>query len=196
MLVNVAVSDEKRAKWVINLWQTTLDSHQLSISFKGLNFAVTPSSLPKEEFVVATEKACHTIEVTEAESLRNEVLDTLRYPSALRPISQFQYSMFLSSLQKNSAIIVLPVDKGRAAVILDKTEYEQKVAAMLSDEKTYERLEKDLTPSYKRRLVPVDSKKKAKSVVSCTPMSMPLRRKFLHYTVFQRYTRKMSLLGQ
>jgi len=32
--------------------------------------------------------------------------------------------------------MVLPAEKGRAAVILDKTEYEEKVAVMLSDEKT------------------------------------------------------------
>jgi len=32
--------------------------------------------------------------------------------------------------------MVLPAEKGRAAVIFDKTEYEEKVAVMLSDEKT------------------------------------------------------------
>ena len=34
------LSDEKRAKLVINLSHTTLDSHQLSVLSKGLNFAV------------------------------------------------------------------------------------------------------------------------------------------------------------
>jgi len=147
--------------------------------------------------VVAIEKACRTMNAADAEILRNEVLDTLR-PAKCPPANlTIPEQQALSRLQKNSAIMVLPADKGRAAVILDKMEYEEKVAVMLSDEKTYERLEKDPTPSYKCRLVSVsvDSKKKAKSAMSCAPLSIPLRKNFLRYTVFLRYTRKMSVLG-
>jgi len=91
----------------------------------------------------------------EAESLWNEVLDTLRPANLSIPEQQA-----LSRLQKNSAIMVLPADKGRDAVILDKMEYKEKVAVMLSDKKTYERLEKDPTPSYKCRLVSIPSRLK------------------------------------
>jgi len=38
--------------------------------------------------------------------------------------------------------MVLPADKGRATVVLDKAEYEEKVLHMLSDEKTYQKLKK------------------------------------------------------
>jgi len=37
-------------------------------------------------------------------------------------------------------------DKGRATVILDKVEYEETVRQMLSDEKTYEKIEKGSHP--------------------------------------------------
>jgi len=165
-LVSAAISDEKRAKLVINLSHATLDSHQLSVLSQGLNFTVTPTSLPKEEFVVAIEKVCHTMEVAEAESLRNEVLDTLRLAKCPPTNLTIPEQQALSRLQKNSVIMVLPADKGRAAVILDKTEYEEKVAVMLSNGKTYERLEKDPTPSYKRRLVSILNRLKEEGKIS------------------------------
>jgi len=36
--------------------------------------------------------------------------------------------------------MILPAGIGRATVILDKVEYDEKVRQMLSDEKTYEKL--------------------------------------------------------
>ena len=44
-------------------------------------------------------------------------------------------------------------DKGRAVVIMDKTEYDQKLQAMLDDEKTYQKLDKDPTLKHKRKLI-------------------------------------------
>ena len=49
--------------------------------------------------------------------------------------------------------MILPADKGRATVILNKEEYQNKVKTMLEDEKIYARLEKDPTPTYERKLV-------------------------------------------
>ena len=53
---------------------------------------------------------------------------------------------------KNEDILILPADKGRSTVVLDKDDYENKVKQMLSDEKTYEVLNKDPTSRYKRKL--------------------------------------------
>jgi len=100
---------------------------------------------------------------------------------------------FVQTIQKNSAIVVLPADKGRATVIMDNTVYEQKVAVMLSDKKTYERLEKIqlLATNVDWFELLVDSKKKdAQPAVIFTPISIRLRKKFLRYTVFLKYTSK------
>ena len=37
--------------------------------------------------------------------------------------------------------MILPADKGRATVVMDKTEYEEKVNTMLNDVHTYEKLQ-------------------------------------------------------
>ena len=48
---------------------------------------------------------------------------------------------------------IMPADKGKATVIIymDTDKYEQKVTTTLSDDKTYEKLNKDPTPKYKRK---------------------------------------------
>ena len=48
---------------------------------------------------------------------------------------------------------ILPADKGRATVILDTSEYVQKVTTMLSDKKTYEVLKKDPTAKIKKAFI-------------------------------------------
>lgn len=42
----------------------------------------------------------------------------------------------LRSLRKRDVILILPADKGRATVIMDKTNYERKKFEMLSIKKT------------------------------------------------------------
>ena len=44
-------------------------------------------------------------------------------------------------------------DKGKCTVVQSISSYESKVEAMLSDERTYEKLKKDPTRAYKRKLV-------------------------------------------
>ena len=49
--------------------------------------------------------------------------------------------------------MILPADKGRATVVMDKSEYEEKVNTMLNDAHTYEKLQADPNSSYKRKLI-------------------------------------------
>ena len=68
--------------------------------------------------------------------------------------------------------MILPAGIGRATVILDKVEYDEKVRQMLSDEKTYEKLkrakrtQKDPTPIYQKKLVAILSKLKDQGKLS------------------------------
>ena len=49
--------------------------------------------------------------------------------------------------------MILPADKGRAAVIMDEAEYEEEVNTMLNHAHTYEKLRADPTTSYKKKLI-------------------------------------------
>ena len=46
-------------------------------------------------------------------------------------------------------------DKGKCTVVQGKEDYEKKVNEMLSDKSTYEKLSKDPTPKYKRKLLDI-----------------------------------------
>ena len=48
--------------------------------------------------------------------------------------------------------MILPADKGRATVLLDRDEYDKKLQDMLDDTKVYRRLKRDPTPALERRM--------------------------------------------
>ena len=62
--------------------------------------------------------------------------------------------------------MILPADKGRATVVTDKTEYEEKVKTMLNDANTYEKPRADPTSSYKRKLIKILSKLKGDNKIT------------------------------
>ncbi|XP_072046513.1 uncharacterized protein [Amphiura filiformis] len=66
----------------------------------------------------------------------------------------------IQDLKKDESILVQPADKGKATVLMDTAEYEDKIHAMLSDERTDELLPSDPTQRYKRDLVAILSKLK------------------------------------
>ncbi len=51
--------------------------------------------------------------------------------------------------------MIMGADKGKCTVVQNKSEYESKVNEMLSDRHTYEKLNKDPTAGYKRKLVDI-----------------------------------------
>lgn len=104
--------------------------------------------------MLSTEKACSQLPIAEAESLRGEIVNILRKAKPPTPNISKEESRALDKLRKESSIQILPADKGRATVVMEsKEEYETKVTDMLKDEKTYEKLNKDPTPRYKKKLV-------------------------------------------
>ena len=58
----------------------------------------------------------------------------------------------IRELQKDKDILVLPADKGRATVVMNRSEYEDKMSTMLSDANTYTILTSDPTEKYKKQL--------------------------------------------
>ena len=58
----------------------------------------------------------------------------------------------LKRLKTDEDIVILPVDKGRVTVITDKTDYNDKMDALVNDKQTYELLKRDPTPALQRKL--------------------------------------------
>ena len=59
------------------------------------------------------------------------------------------------NIGKDTSIMILPADKGKATVVMDKEDYEKKVKDMLSDKQTYLKLDNDPTLKYRKKLVSI-----------------------------------------
>ena len=49
-------------KWVRNLSERALTDAETRVLSRGLNYAVTPTNIPHDDFILATELACHKIQ--------------------------------------------------------------------------------------------------------------------------------------
>ena len=59
----------------------------------------------------------------------------------------------LQTLKKDSNVMILPADKGRATVILNTADYKTKCQDLLNDKRTYKQLKKDPTNMYRTKLI-------------------------------------------
>ena len=55
-------------------------------------------------------------------------------------------------LKNDQNIVILPADKGRVTVVMDKTDCHDKMDALVNDKQTYEELRRDPTPAPQHRL--------------------------------------------
>ena len=122
---------------------------------KGLNFSVAPNCIPHVELITATESAIkhNNLCTSDAEELRTKVSACL--VNAKTPNSNLnkQQREAIKTLGQDKDITILPADKGRCTVVLDKTEYHNKVCELLNDSKTYEPLKRDPTSGYRKKVI-------------------------------------------
>ena len=45
----------------------------------------------------------------------------------------------LKNLREDESVVIVPVDKGRSTVVMDRSEYDQKIRTLLADTKTYKK---------------------------------------------------------
>ena len=59
---------------------------------------------------------------------------------------KFNPDQELKELAKDDDIVILPADKGRATVVMDRKDYSAKMLTMLGDRDTYQPMAKDQPP--------------------------------------------------
>ena len=109
---------------------------------KGLNFAITPTTLPVEEIIAGTEVVAKYMTETAAEELKGEVLRNIKRAKLPKSNISKGERVALQTLKKDNSIIILPAVKGRATVIMNTAEYREKMTDMVGDTNTYPRLSK------------------------------------------------------
>ena len=149
--------------WVKNVSSKTLNAPATNLLRKGLNFAVTPKSIPTEEIITSTELACKDLSAVTAASLRSEVARSIKRRKNLKPNLSIEEIKALQELKKDQTISILPADKGRVTVVMDRSEYENKIQNILKDTKTYEPLKKILPLRTKTNLSTLSKNGKRKA---------------------------------
>jgi hypothetical protein len=140
-------------RWVVNLSDRAISDQEMSLLKHGLNYAVTPTRIPVEEYIAATEKACRGLNTEKAEDLRSDVVRVLKKHRKPKSNISLAEREALKTLKEDDSIMVLPADKGRCTVVMKKDEYRKKITAMLEDTTTYEKIPKDPTTKFKNKLV-------------------------------------------
>ena len=145
------------SRCVVNLSSKQLEDSHVSALSKGLNFAPTPGCVPTAHFITSVEAAIHRSGVDEnvAAKARKQHMNVIGAVSRAKMPSRNITSKEVKSLKElanDEDILILPADKGRATVVMDRTDYDEKMQRMLSEESTYQLIEKDPTPSLERKM--------------------------------------------
>lgn len=95
------------------------------------------------DFVAALEPIVQHIETSDKikNTIRQHITGLLMGRRQCHNLSAMEKEA-LEELQRDSSIIILPADKGRATVVMDKPEYNHKVQALLDDTSNTEPLQK------------------------------------------------------
>lgn len=138
-------------KVVINLTTKPLDETTTQVLAKGLNFAATPTTIPKEEIIAAVETAVQKLPAHEADEIRFNTYQILKQAKAPKSNLTPMERRAIRELRLNKDIVVLPADKGNATVVMDRKEYSQKTNSLLEDA-TYRKMAKDPTKVIERKI--------------------------------------------
>jgi hypothetical protein len=139
------LADNKKA--MVNLSDVPLEDAAYSALGKGLNYAVAPAALPIEDFLSGVEKAIRALPEEAAEEVRQETVRILMASGKPKDNLSGADRRGLRTLRTNAD---LPADKGNAAVFLNTSDYNRKIAALLGAP-TYRMLPKDPTEAVERR---------------------------------------------
>ena len=122
----IDLSGTQLKRWVVNLSKYELSDSQSQVLAKGLNFAVTPKTVPIDEYIVATEQASWFLPEDKRTELRSEVNGVLKNARVPKSNLNKEQAKAIAILKGEKSIKILAADKGRATVVMDTSDYEEK----------------------------------------------------------------------
>ena len=115
---------------------------------------MTPKRIPTESIVSSVEAVLsrqRDLSESAKDNIRSRIASTVQSASIPDNNLTKDERQALKRL-KNDDIVILPADKGRVTVVMDKTDYFDKMDALVNDKQTYEELKRDPTPALQRKL--------------------------------------------
>ena len=142
------IADKK--KWVINMSSRQLTHIETDLLAKGLNFSITSKTLPNKDIIATIEDAVKDLEKEEADTIRAKVSLTLLNSKPPKDNLSRDERKALKELQSDTSIVILPADKGRSTVILNREDYLEKCMNHINNG-PYQLLKKDPTTKIKAK---------------------------------------------
>ena len=143
------------ANWVKNISSRQIDDSETKLLSYGLKHSIIPRHVPTETIVAGVEDALSRLDnLTEdaKDDIRSRVASTIQSTPRLESNLSREELRALKRLRNVDTIVILPADKGRVTVVMDKSEYFDKMNHLVEDRKTYKELDSDPTPALARRL--------------------------------------------
>ena len=142
----------QRKGLVVNLSSYTLNQDEKKVLSLGLNYAIPHKALPVKEIIASTEQTSKFLNHSTAQELREKVKSCIEnYKPPRRSNLDKKQFQAISDLKHNNSIVILPADKGNKTVVMDKSEYKEKIVNLL-DDKAYCKLKRDPTTTTDRKI--------------------------------------------
>ena len=147
-------SEQRRSKpddnWVRNISSRPLDKNETRVLSDGLKHSVTPKRIPTEAIVEAALSRQRELSESTKDNIRSRIASTIQSASLHDSNLTKDEQHALKRLKNDEDIVILPADKKRVTVI--KTDYHDKMDALVNDKQTYEELKHDPTHALQRKL--------------------------------------------
>ena len=114
-----------------------------------------PKRIPTESIVSSVEAVLsHQRDLSESakDNIRSRIASTVQSASIRDDNLTKDEQQALKRPKNDDNIVILPADKGRVTVVMDKTDYFNKMDALVSDKHTYEELKRDPMPALLSKL--------------------------------------------
>ena len=130
--------EEVKRKWVVNISSRRLQSNETSLLRKGLNFSITPRTVPTKEILASVEAAITRLPREKQDTTRAEVYGVLKQakPPKQQNLAN-EERRALKKLKSDENIVIIKADKGNCTVVMNKTDYRNQVQEMIQDQSVY-----------------------------------------------------------
>ena len=133
--------------WVRNISSHPLDKNETRALSYGLKHSVTPKGIPTEAIVEVALSGQRELSESTKDNTRSGIAFTIKSASQHGSNLTKDEQHALKRLKNDKDIVILPADKGRVTVVMDKTDYHDKMDAIVNDKQTYKELKRDPTPA-------------------------------------------------
>ena len=112
--------DELKKRWVVNISGRRLQSNEISLLRKGLNFAITPHIVPTKDILASVEAAICHLPREGQDAIRAEVYGALKHakPPKQRNLTN-EERRALKELKTDENNVIVRADKGNCTVVME-----------------------------------------------------------------------------